>query len=139
MGTGWSQDEASQSQQQSPGEPSNNAAVEIKVTEANPSGSKPVATVKKAATDLAKRSADHNHEAKMKEVRETEKTRVAQVKQQQLPHNYEAIVKDADSPINNSAEHLFGHLYAGILLNQKRKASITLKVFISRHLYCEIF
>ncbi|KAK9937127.1 hypothetical protein M0R45_013939 [Rubus argutus] len=98
MGTGWSQREASQSQQQSPGEPSYTEVVEIKATPPKKSGPKEV-------------------------VQGKEKTTVAQVKkqQQQLPHNYEAIVKDADSPINKSAEHLFGHLYAGILLNQKRK------------------
>ncbi|XP_024157275.1 lectin [Rosa chinensis] len=126
MGTGWSQDEASQSQQLSPAEASNKAVVE-KVTEAAPSGSKPMAKVEKSASFQAKSSADHNQEAKVvKEVKGTEKPTVTQVKQQQqtlqqLPHNYEAIVKDADTPINKSPEHLFVHLYAGILLNQKRK------------------
>jgi hypothetical protein len=72
----------------------------------------------------SQKQSDHNHEAKLKQVQVTEETIVAQVKkqQQQLPHNYEAIVKDADSPIK-SEERLFGHLYAGIFLNQKRKAS----------------
>ncbi|XP_050369075.1 lectin-like isoform X1 [Argentina anserina] len=125
MGTGWSQDEASQSQQQSPAQPSNNAAVE-KVAEAMPSGPKPMAKVEKAASFQAKPSADHNQGTKVvKEVTGILASPVVQVKQQQpqkqLPHNFEAIVKDADTPINKSPEHLFGHLYAGILLNQKRK------------------
>ncbi|KAL6201654.1 hypothetical protein ACLB2K_025366 [Fragaria x ananassa] len=125
MGTGWSQDEASQSQQPSPAEPTqpSNKAVGEKVTEATPSGSKPMAKVEKSASFQAKPSADHKQETKVvKEVKGTEKPTVTQVKlQPQLPHNYEAIVKDADTPINKSPEHLFGHLYAGILLNQKRK------------------
>ncbi|BFG28393.1 hypothetical protein CerSpe_146670 [Prunus speciosa] len=42
----------------------------------------------------------------------------------QLPENYEAIVRDADSLINKSSvENLLEQLHAGITLNQKRKAS----------------
>ncbi|KAK9920846.1 hypothetical protein M0R45_029387 [Rubus argutus] len=43
----------------------------------------------------SQKQSDHNHEAKLKQVQVTEKTIVAQVKkqQQQLPHNYEAIVR----------------------------------------------
>ncbi|KAL6282861.1 hypothetical protein ACE6H2_013790 [Prunus campanulata] len=38
------------------------------------------------------------------------------------PHNYEAIFRDADSPINKSSvENLLEQLRAGITLNQKRK------------------
>ncbi|XP_057510722.1 protein PHLOEM PROTEIN 2-LIKE A1-like [Actinidia eriantha] len=39
-----------------------------------------------------------------------------------LPHNYEAIIKDADSPIDNSStDKLYDQLQAGVFLNQKRK------------------
>lgn len=39
-----------------------------------------------------------------------------------LPHNYEAIVKDADSPIDKSdINKLYEQLHAGVFLNQKRK------------------
>ncbi|KAK9267216.1 hypothetical protein L1049_009636 [Liquidambar formosana] len=39
-----------------------------------------------------------------------------------LPHNYEAIVKDADSPIDKSSMNkLYEKLHAGVFLNQKRK------------------
>ena len=42
----------------------------------------------------------------------------------QVPHNYEAIIKDADSPIDNSStDKLYDQLQAGVFLNQKRKAS----------------
>ncbi|CAK9187151.1 unnamed protein product [Ilex paraguariensis] len=39
-----------------------------------------------------------------------------------LPHRYEAILKDADSPIDSSStEKLYEQLYAGVFLNKKRK------------------
>ncbi|KAH7837926.1 hypothetical protein Vadar_019626 [Vaccinium darrowii] len=39
-----------------------------------------------------------------------------------LPHNYEAIIKDADSPVDNSStEKLYNQLRGGIILNQKKK------------------
>ncbi|KAA8544784.1 hypothetical protein F0562_019512 [Nyssa sinensis] len=39
-----------------------------------------------------------------------------------LPHNYDDIVKDADSPIDNSSvDKLYDQLYAGVFLNRKRK------------------
>jgi hypothetical protein len=39
-----------------------------------------------------------------------------------LPHNYEAIIKDADSPVDNSStEKLYNQLQGGIFLNQKKK------------------
>lgn len=43
-----------------------------------------------------------------------------------LPHNWEGILKDADSPIEKSStnmQQLRDQLYAGIFLNQNRKAS----------------
>lgn len=41
-----------------------------------------------------------------------------------LPHNYEAIVKDADTPLDKlSMDELYDQLYAGVFLNQTRKAS----------------
>ncbi|OMO65794.1 Phloem protein 2-like protein [Corchorus olitorius] len=47
-----------------------------------------------------------------------EKTR----KTLQLPHNCEAILKDADSPVNKSSmDNLVSQLHAGVFLNQKRK------------------
>ncbi|XP_022715456.1 protein PHLOEM PROTEIN 2-LIKE A1-like [Durio zibethinus] len=40
----------------------------------------------------------------------------------QLPHNYEFILKDADSPVDiSSIDKLFSQLHAGVFLNQKRK------------------
>nr|DAD43885.1 TPA_asm: hypothetical protein HUJ06_002115 [Nelumbo nucifera] len=39
-----------------------------------------------------------------------------------FPHNYEAIIKDADCPVNRSSiEKLLEQLYSGVFLNQKRK------------------
>jgi hypothetical protein len=39
-----------------------------------------------------------------------------------LPHNYEAIIKHADSPVDNSsAEKLYNQLRGGVFLNQKKK------------------
>ncbi|CAL5412869.1 unnamed protein product [Camellia sinensis] len=39
-----------------------------------------------------------------------------------LPHNYEAIIKDADSPIvKSSIDMLYDQLQSGVFLNQKRK------------------
>lgn len=41
-----------------------------------------------------------------------------------LPHNYEAIVKHADSPFDDSStEKLYNQLQAGVFLNQEKKAS----------------
>lgn len=41
-----------------------------------------------------------------------------------LPHNCEAIVKDADTPLDKlSMDELYDQLYAGVFLNQTRKAS----------------
>ena len=45
-------------------------------------------------------------------------------KAKQLPHKYAAIMKDADSPIDESSiEKLYDQLYAGVLLDQNRKVS----------------
>lgn len=45
-----------------------------------------------------------------------------------LPHNYEAILKDADMQIDKSSmEKLYEQLYAGVFLNKKQKASIVFK------------
>lgn len=42
-----------------------------------------------------------------------------------LPHNYEAILTDADSPIDKSSTgRLYDQLRAGVLLSQKTKASL---------------
>lgn len=39
-----------------------------------------------------------------------------------LPHNCEAIVKDADTPLDKlSMDELYDQLYAGVFLNQTRK------------------
>ncbi|XVF87085.1 hypothetical protein PTKIN_Ptkin18bG0092100 [Pterospermum kingtungense] len=39
-----------------------------------------------------------------------------------LPHNCEAILKDADSPVDmSSMDNLLSQLYSGVFLNQKRK------------------
>ncbi|CBI27170.3 lectin-like [Vitis vinifera] len=44
------------------------------------------------------------------------------IQAKQLPYNYAAIMKDADSPINESSiEKLNDQLYAGVLLNGNRK------------------
>ncbi|KAL6992049.1 hypothetical protein U1Q18_010160 [Sarracenia purpurea var. burkii] len=46
---------------------------------------------------------------------------IAQVR---MPHNYEAIIKDADSTVDNnfsSIDKLYDQLQAGVFLNQKRK------------------
>ncbi|KAK8546846.1 hypothetical protein V6N13_093885 [Hibiscus sabdariffa] len=40
----------------------------------------------------------------------------------QLPHNYEAILKDADSPVDmSSMDKLFSQLHSGVFLNRNRK------------------
>ncbi|XVF40047.1 hypothetical protein PTKIN_Ptkin01aG0081100 [Pterospermum kingtungense] len=40
----------------------------------------------------------------------------------QFPHNYEAILKEADSPVDmSSKDKLLSQLHAGVFLNQKRK------------------
>lgn len=47
-----------------------------------------------------------------------------------LPHNYEAIIKDADMRIDDSSmEKLYEQLYAGIFLNKKRNVSLYCSVF----------
>ncbi|XWS18699.1 hypothetical protein CRYUN_Cryun32bG0067200 [Craigia yunnanensis] len=44
----------------------------------------------------------------------------------QLPHNYEAILKDAaDSPVYmSSMDKMLSQLHAGVFLNQKRKLEV---------------
>ncbi|KAM1032516.1 hypothetical protein ACFX2I_036093 [Malus domestica] len=129
MGTGWSQDEAPRSQSQPPSEqPTNNKVAAEKETEAKPTVSKATVVERTAADHQAKPSANNNQEAAAaKEVKEIEKRTAAQQvrqqqQQQQFPHNYEALVKDADTPINKSSiENLFQQLQAGVLLNQKKK------------------
>lgn len=64
---------------------------------------------------IAAKPADNTKETKVCEAKE------AEVK---LPHMYEAIVKDADSPIDKSSvDKLYDQLYYGVFLNQKSKAS----------------
>ncbi|KAK9156317.1 hypothetical protein Sjap_003797 [Stephania japonica] len=42
-----------------------------------------------------------------------------------LPHNYECIIKEADSTINEvSPEKILDRLHSGVLLNQKRKVGV---------------
>lgn len=55
---------------------------------------------------------------KASEITRAEEEKVA------LPHNYEAILKDADSPIDKSSpEKIYEQLYGGVFLNQKKKVS----------------
>lgn len=64
---------------------------------------------------IAAKPADNTKETKVCEAKE------AEVK---LPHMYEAIVKDADSPIDKSSvDKLYDQLCYGVFLNQKSKAS----------------
>jgi len=50
------------------------------------------------------------------------------------PHNYVAILKDADEPIDPFSEEVCEQLYIGVLLNNKKKASafayIALVIFL---------
>lgn len=67
----------------------------------------------------AKTTVNETKEVQVCEAKESEKT--AAVK---LPWNYEAIIEDADSPIDKSSkEKLYDQLCSGVFLNQKRKAS----------------
>jgi hypothetical protein len=46
------------------------------------------------------------------------------IKQQSFPHNYDHILKDADSTVDKSSrEKLCDQLYAGVFLHHKTKAS----------------
>jgi len=61
------------------------------------------------------------------------KTAMEEVKKEaiKLPHNFEAVIKDSDSPINRSSpEKLLEQLRAGIFLND-RKMVITSSMFNS--------
>lgn len=113
MGTGWSQEGASQSEasaQQSELEPHQSTPSRIKGV-CNTVESKPIS--------------DHNEEkAKAKQTA------------QKIPHNFEDILKDADCPRDkSSAEEKLGQLQAGILLNQKKKASLSVSLVHLKHLY----
>ncbi|XP_041023408.1 protein PHLOEM PROTEIN 2-LIKE A1-like [Juglans microcarpa x Juglans regia] len=58
-----------------------------------------------------------NSDTRAKEVNET----AAQVKVKP-PHNYEVLLRDADSPVDRSSrDKLYDQLCSGLLLNQKRK------------------
>ncbi|KAK9226985.1 hypothetical protein WN943_012033 [Citrus x changshan-huyou] len=62
---------------------------------------------------IAAKPADNTRETQVREAREAEL---------KLPHMYEAIVKDADSPIDKSSvDKLYDQLYCGVFLNQKSK------------------
>ena len=57
-------------------------------------------------------------DAKSRAMEKTEKIQI------QLPHNYEAILKDSDSPVDfSSMDKLLSQLHAGVFLNQKRKVT----------------
>ncbi|KAM7530249.1 hypothetical protein LguiB_033659 [Lonicera macranthoides] len=62
------------------------------------------------------KSNEINGGCKASEIMRAEEEKVA------LPHNYEAILKDADSPIDKSSpEKIYEQLYGGVFLNQKKK------------------
>lgn len=49
-----------------------------------------------------------------------------------LGHGFEAILKDADLPVDRSSlDKLYDQLYAGIFLNKRTKASVTLEMIFT--------
>jgi len=55
---------------------------------------------------------------------ETQSATKPLIKEQSLPHNYEQILKDADSPVDKSSrEKMCDQLYAGVFLHHKTKAN----------------
>ncbi|XP_060670759.1 lectin [Ziziphus jujuba] len=100
MGTAWSQDGASQSE--ASGQQKQQSA-----TEPHPSTD----TVKGAYNTVEVKPSDNVDKAVVKPTA------------QKIPHNFQAILKDANSfrMDKSSTEEKFGQLRAGILLNQKRK------------------
>ncbi|KAL3575625.1 hypothetical protein D5086_023726 [Populus alba] len=127
MGAGSSHDEASESQQTG-GEPSHARPQynEETSTEAKQSETK-LKTVEKApeAKPLMIR------QEKAADVKLQSKT----VKEVKLPHNSEAILRDADSPVDRSSvDKLYDQLSTGVFLNQKRK-----KYWVEKKCYSNCF
>lgn len=130
MGAGSSHDEASESQQTG-GQPSHARPQynEETSTEAKQSETK-LKTVEKApeAKPLMirqEKAADVKlpYDAKSKTVKEV------------LPHNCEAILRDADSPVDRSSvDKLYDQLSTGVFLNQKRK-----KYWVEKKCYSNCF
>ncbi|KAA8544785.1 hypothetical protein F0562_019511 [Nyssa sinensis] len=84
-------------------------------------------------------SGSSRHKATSQTSEEPRKTNIIETQTQTttqqilLPHKYEDIVKDADSPIDNSSiDKLYDQLYAGVFLNRKRKASPIVKYWVER-------
>lgn len=116
MGTGWSQDEASQCQL---GEkPSyNESQHNVQKTTPPRLSETESSTVGKAAEVKAK-AEEKGLDAKLCE---TKAKATGEIK---FPYNYDHILRDADSPIDRtSMQKLYDQLCSGIFLNQKRKAS----------------
>eukprot|EP00268_Persea_americana_P048502 TRINITY_DN5130_c0_g2_i6.p1 TRINITY_DN5130_c0_g2~~TRINITY_DN5130_c0_g2_i6.p1 ORF type:complete len:119 (+),score=18.71 TRINITY_DN5130_c0_g2_i6:134-490(+) len=47
----------------------------------------------------------------------------AMAKPKKLPHNYQAIMQETDSPLEATSEELYPRLHYGVFLSHKRKAS----------------
>ena len=121
MGAGSSHDEASESQQTG-GEPSHTRPQynEETSTEAKQSETK-LKTVEKApeAKPLVIR------QEKAADVKPLHDAKAKTVKEVKLPHNCEAILRDADSPVDRSSvDKLYDQLSTGVFLNQKRKVKL---------------
>jgi hypothetical protein len=121
MGAGSSHDEASESQQTG-GEPSRTRPQynEETSTEAKQSETK-LKTVEKApeAKPLVIR------QEKAADVKPLHDAKAKTVKEVKLPHNCEAILRDADSPVDRSSvDKLYDQLSTGVFLNQKRKVKL---------------
>lgn len=70
-----------------------------------------------------KTGSDHHHHTEL--VIGTAKSMEKTGEIVKLPHNYEAILKDADSPVDmSSMDKFIFQLYAGVFLNQKRKVTL---------------
>lgn len=131
MGAGSSHDEASESQQTG-GEPSRTRPQynEETSTEAKQSETK-LKTVEKApeAKPLVIR------QEKAADVKPLYDATAKTVKEVKLPHNCEAILRDADSPVDRSSvDKLYDQLSTGVFLNQKRK-----KYWVEKKCYSNCF
>lgn len=128
---GSSHDEASESQQTG-GEPSHARPQynEETSTEAKQSETK-LKTVEKApeAKPLVIR------QEKAADVKPLYDAKAKTVKEVKLPHNCEAILRDADSPVDRSSvDKLYDQLSTGVFLNQKRK-----KYWVEKKCYSNCF
>ena len=101
MGTGWSQDEASQSQ----------PCVQQSTHSQNPTETNPFESKAKAIDDTSEAKPNGN------KTKEAEKALKA-------IHKLDEITKDSDTTVDYSTGKLLTKLQDGILLNQKRKASL---------------